>query len=461
MADIQKLVENQKSYFNKNKTKNLDFRLAQLSVLEKAVIENEEKIVSALKKDLGKSVYESFMTEVGFVVDEIRLTKKHLKAWSRPRRVWTPLKLLPSLSHIYPEPYGVCLILSPWNYPVQLTLSPLIGAISAGNCAMIKPSEHSPATSQVLENMFKDNFPDNYIAVIQGGVDLSTALLKEKFDYIFFTGSPGVGKIVMSAAAENLIPITLELGGKSPCIVDYNVDIGLAAKRIVSGKFLNAGQTCVAPDYLMVHTAVKNDLISAMVMNIEKFYGIDPQKSPDYGRIINHRHFDRLTRYLETSKIILGGTTNRDDLYMAPTLMTNVSWNAQVMEEEIFGPILPIFEFEDLDKVINQVNKRPKPLALYFFSRDRQNQEKILNNISFGGGCINDTVLHVANPNLPFGGVGNSGIGNYHGKAGFKTFSHCKSVLNRPFWLDIPLRFPPYKGKIKLLKIVFKLPFLR
>jgi aldehyde dehydrogenase (NAD+) len=461
MADIQKLVENQKRFFNKNKTKNLDFRLAQLSVLEKAVIENEGKIVSALKKDLGKSVYESFMTEVGFVVDEIRLTKKHLKAWSRPRRVWTPLKLLPSLSHIYPEPYGVCLILSPWNYPVQLTLSPLIGAISAGNCAMIKPSEHSPATSQVLENMFKDNFPDNYIAVVQGGVNLSIALLKEKFDYIFFTGSPGVGKIVMSAAAENLVPVTLELGGKSPCIVDYNVDLGLAAKRIVSGKFLNAGQTCVAPDYLMVHTAVKNDLISEMVMNIEKFYGTDPKKSPDYGRIINHRQFDRLTRYLKTSKIILGGATNRDDLYIAPTLMENVSWNAQVMEEEIFGPILPIFEFEDLDEVINQVNNRPRPLALYFFSRDKQNQEKILNHISFGGGCINDTVLHVANSHLPFGGVGNSGIGNYHGKAGFKTFSHCKSVLNRPFWPDIPLRFPPYKGKIKLLKIVFKLPFLR
>jgi len=435
--------------------------LTQLSVLEKAVIKNEAKIISALKSDLGKSVYESFMTEVGFVVDEIRLIKKHLKAWYRPRSVWTPLKFLPSFSRIYPEPYGVCLILSPWNYPVQLTLSPLIGAMSAGNCAIIKPSEHSPATSQVLENMFKNYFPDNYIAVVQGGVDLSTALLKEKFDYIFFTGSPDAGRIVMAAAAENLVPVTLELGGKSPCIVDDNVNIGLAAKRIVSGKFLNAGQTCVAPDYLMVHKTVKSDLVSAMIMNIEKFYGNDPHKSPDYGRIINQRHFDRLTRFLGTGKIIFGGVTNRHDLYMSPTLMENVPPNASSMQEEIFGPILPIFEFENLDEVINQINDRPRPLALYFFSRDKQNQEKILKHISFGGGCINDTVLHVANPHLPFGGVGNSGIGNYHGKAGFETFSHRKSVLSRPFCSDIPLRFPPYKGKLKFLKTVFKLPFLR
>jgi aldehyde dehydrogenase (NAD+) len=460
MGDIQKLIKSQKIFFNKGKTKNLNFRLSQLSILEKAVIKNEAVIISALKKDLGKSPYESFMTEVGLVIDEIRLAKKHLKSWFGPRRVKTPLKLLPSLSRIYPEPYGVCLIMSPWNYPVQLTLSPLIGAMSAGNCAVIKPSEHSPATSQVLEDIFKDYFPDNYIVLVQGGVDLSTALLKEKFDFIFFTGNPDIGRIVMAAASANLTPVTLELGGKSPCIVDYNVDIGLAAKRIISGKLLNAGQTCVAPDYLMVHKAVKNDLLSAMVMNIKKFYGNDPQKSPDYGRIINQRHFDRLTRFLETGKIIFGGIINRDDLYISPTLMEKISWNSPTMREEIFGPILPIFEFETIDEVINEINGHPRPLALYFFSRNKKNQEKILNHISFGGGCINDTVLHVANPHLPFGGVGNSGIGNYHGKAGFETFSHCKSVLKRPFWIDIPLRFPPYKGKLKFLKTVFKLPFL-
>jgi aldehyde dehydrogenase (NAD+) len=460
MGDIQKLIKSQKIFFNKGKTKNLNFRLSQLSILEKAVIKNEAVIISALKKDLGKSPYESFMTEVGLVIDEIRLAKKHLKSWFGPRRVKTPLKLLPSLSRIYPEPYGVCLIMSPWDYPVQLTLSPLIGAMSAGNCAVIKPSEHSPATSQVLEDIFKDYFPDNYIVLVQGGVDLSTALLKEKFDFIFFTGNPDIGRIVMAAASANLTPVTLELGGKSPCIVDYNVDIGLAAKRIISGKLLNAGQTCVAPDYLMVHKAVKNDLLSAMVMNIKKFYGNDPQKSPDYGRIINQRHFDRLTRFLETGKIIFGGIINRDDLYISPTLMEKISWNSPTMREEIFGPILPIFEFETIDEVINEINGHPRPLALYFFSRNKKNQEKILNHISFGGGCINDTVLHVANPHLPFGGVGNSGIGNYHGKAGFETFSHCKSVLKRPFWIDIPLRFPPYKGKLKFLKTVFKLPFL-
>lgn len=461
MADIQKLVKSQKIFIKNGKTMNLDFRLKQLSILEKTVIENETRIISALKKDLGKSAYESFMTEVGFISDEIRLVRKHLKSWSKPHKVRTPLKLFPSLSRIYREPYGVCLIVSPWNYPVQLTLSPLIGAIAAGNCAVIKPSEHSPATSQVLEDIFKDIFPLDYIAVVQGGIDLSTNLLKEKFDYIFFTGSPEVGKIVMTAASENLIPVTLELGGKSPCIVDYNVDIDLASKRIVSGKFLNAGQTCIAPDYLMVHKTVKNDLVSAMVIDLKNFYGNDPQKSPDYGRIINQRHFDRLTRFLETGNIIFGGFTNRDDLYMAPTLIENLTWNDSIMREEIFGPILPIFEFEDLNEVIDQINDRPRPLALYFFSRNKKNKKKILNHISFGGGCINDTVLHVANPHLPFGGVGNSGIGNYHGKAGFETFSHRKSVLERPFCFDIPLRFPPYQGKFKILKAVFNLPFYR
>jgi aldehyde dehydrogenase (NAD+) len=457
MSDIQNLIKSQKIFFNKGETKNLDFRLAQLSVLEKAVINNETKIISALNKDLGKSRYESFLTEIGFVIDEIRLAKKNLKRWCKPRRTWTPIKLLPSLSHIYPEPYGVCLIISPWNFPVQLTLSPLIGAISAGNCTIIKPSEHSQATSQLLEAIFKNNFPENYIAVVQGGVNVSTALLKEKIDYIFFTGSPDVGKKVMAAAAENLIPVTLELGGKSPCIVDYNVDIPLAAKRIVSGKFLNAGQSCVAPDYLMVHKTIKNTLISSIIMEIEKFYGSNPQKSPDYGRIINQKHFDRLSHVLKAGKIIYGGITNENKRYIAPTLMENLSWNSASMREEIFGPILPIFQFEDLDEVINQIKDNPKPLALYLFSRNKNNQKKILNHISFGGGCINDTMLHVANSHLPFGGVGNSGIGKYHGKAGFKTFSHYKSILNRPLWFDIPLRFPPYTGKFKLLKTVFKL----
>jgi aldehyde dehydrogenase (NAD+) len=456
MSDIQNLIKSQKFFFNKGETKSLDFRLAQLSSLEKAVVNNEIRIISALNKDLGKSRYESFLTEIGLVIDEIRLAKKHLKKWCKPRRTWTPIKLLPSLSHIYPEPYGVCLIISPWNFPVQLTLSPLIGAISAGNCTIIKPSEHSPATSQLLAEIFTNDFPENYIAVVQGGVTVSTALLKEKFDYIFFTGSPDVGKKVMAAAAENLIPITLELGGKSPCIVDYNVDIPLTAKRIVSGKFLNSGQSCVAPDYLIVHKTIKNDLISSMIMEIKKFYGTNPQKSPDYGRIINQKHFDRLSHVLKAGKILSGGITNENKRYIAPTLMENISWNSPFMREEIFGPILPIFQFEDLAEVIIQIKDNPKPLALYFFSRNKKNQKKILNQISFGGGCINDTVLHAANSYLPFGGVGNSGIGKYHGKAGFKTFSHYKSVLTRPLWFDIPLRFPPYNGKFKLLKTVFK-----
>ncbi len=455
---IQKLIEHQRKFFQEGKAKSMNYRLTQLSLLEKAVIENEEKIVSALKKDLGKPAYESFMTEIGFILDEIRLAKKHLKSWSKPRKVRTPLKLWPSSSRIYYHPYGVCLILSPWNYPVQLSLSPLISAIAAGNCAVIKPSEHAPETSQVLENILKNSFSENYITVLQGGIDLSRDLLKEKFDYIFFTGSSHVGKIVMKAAAENLVPFTLELGGKSPCIVDHNVDIELTAKRIVSGKFLNVGQTCVSPDYLVVHKAVKNNLISSMIETIEYFYGHDPQKSPDYGRIINQKHFDRLNRFMEKGKIIYGGTSNKERLYISPTLMDNISWDDPVMDEEIFGPIFPIVEFEDLNDVINQVNERPKPLALYFFSRNKKNQKKILEQISFGGGCINDTILHVANPHLPFGGVGSSGIGNYHGEAGFKAFSYPKSVIHRPFLADISLRFPPYRGKLNYLKTVFRLP---
>lgn len=456
MSIIKETINNQRLYFESGATKGLNFRLDKLRILRKAILDNEEEITEALKKDLGKAAFESYATEVGIVLEEIRYTVKYLPKWIKRKRVKTPMAQFLSSSYIYSEPYGETLIISPWNYPFQLAILPLIGAIAAGNCAIIKPSEHSPNTSEVIDKIISMNFDETYISVIRGAVETSKSLLDEEFDYIFFTGDIQVGKRVMESAAKNLTPITLELGGKSPCIIDETADIDLAAKRIVWGKFLNAGQTCVAPDYLIVHRSVKERLVNKMTGYITEFYGEDPCSNPEYPKIINDKHFKRLLRLLEGEEIIFGGQSDDKTNRISPTILGDVTWESAAMQEEIFGPILPIIEFEDLNEALVKVNKMPKPLALYLFSNDKARHKDIINRISFGGGCINDTITHLATPYMPFGGVGNSGMGSYHGKASFDTFSHKKSVLSKSNLFDIPLRYPPYKENIRLLKTIMK-----
>ena len=456
MKEVQSLVSEQKAFFNTGKTKDAGFRKTQLTTLQKAIGENRVKILDALQQDLSKSAYEGYMTEVGIVLDEIRFIKKHLLKWAKARRVRTHLFQFPGSSYIYTEPYGVSLIISPWNYPFQLVIGPLIGSMAAGNCSVVKPSEYAPHTAQVFKEIISDNFDPNYIAVVEGEAAVSRALLDENFDYIFFTGSVAVGKAVMQAAARNLTPVTLELGGKSPCIVDRDVDLDVTAKRICSGKFINAGQTCIAPDYLLVHQDIKIELLDRMKFFIDRFYGADPQLSADYPRIVNEKHFLRLAQLMNAGNIIAGGQTDRQSLYIAPTIIDDIAWDDPVMQDEIFGPILPVLAYNNLSQAIARVKELPKPLALYYFSNNRQNSQQIIKDTSFGGGCINDTLLHFANPHLPFGGTGSSGIGSYHGKKSFETFSHQKSILKRSFRLDAPLRYPPYGNKLKILKKIMR-----
>ena len=451
-VDISSLLKKQRTYFDSGQTKDVAFRKTMLQALYSILHENEKKILKALKQDLSKSAYEGYMTEFGLTLHEIRFVLKKLSRWARPRKVRTHWLQLPASSTIYPEPYGIALIISPWNYPCMLTMTPLIGSMAAGNCSIIKPSEYTPHTSAVIAEIIGDRFDPDYIAVIEGDAQISSALLAEPFDYIFFTGSPGVGKIVMTAAARNLTPVTLELGGKSPCIIDRGVDLDRAARRIVSGKFINAGQTCIAPDYLLVHQTVKAELVMHLKDYIRDFYGDFPEQSPDYPRIVNEKHFDRLKQFLSSGNIICGGQTDRHDLYIAPTLLDGLSWEDPVMQEEIFGPLLPVITYDDLTGAVSTIKKLPRPLALYFFSNSREDTQRVLNEVSFGGGCINDTLLHVANPYLPFGGVGSSGIGSYHGKASFETFSHKKSILKKPVKIDTPLRYPPFGNKLKFLR---------
>ena len=456
LTKIKSALKEQKAFFGTGRTRNVEFRKAQLDTLQKAIRENRNKILSALQQDLSKSAYESYLTEVGIVLDEIRFISKHLNKWAKPRRVRSGLMLFPAASYIYAEPYGVSLIISPWNYPFQLVIGPLIGSIAAGNCSVVKPSEYAPRTAGIFNEIISNNFESNYIAVIEGEAEVSRALLDETFDCIFFTGSTAVGKMVMQAAARHLTPVTLELGGKSPCIVDRDVDLNLTAKRIVSGKLINAGQTCIAPDYLLVHQEVKAQLLDRMKHFIRRFYGDDPQQSPDYPRIVNDKHFVRLSEMLQKGNIVLGGQTDRRNLYIAPTILDKVAWDDPIMQNEIFGPILPVFTYENFSEVISRLKKMPKPLAFYYFSKNRQNAEKMIRNTSFGGGCINDTLLHFVNPRLPFGGIGTSGIGSYHGKKSFETFSHQKSILKRSFRLDAPLRYPPYGNKLRILEKILR-----
>lgn len=448
---VSDIIRQQRQFFAAGKTKDLAFRIEQLKRLKQAVLDNKTAIMDALKADLNKPTFEAYATEIG-VIREIDYALKNIKSWVKPKKVSTSIDLFPSSAQIYPEPLGVVLIIGPWNYPFQLMISPLVGAISAGNCATIKPSEMAANTSRVVREIIEKTFEPAYIAVVEGGVETSQQLLAEKFDHIFFTGGTKIGQIVMEAAAKNLTPVTLELGGKTPCIVDAEVNLEHTAKRIVWGKFINTGQTCIAPDYLLVDRSIKKDLLAGIENCIKEFYGEDPAKSPDYGRIINPKQFDRLAGLLKDGEIITGGKTNREDRYIAPTVIDQVSWDAPIMEDEIFGPILPVLEYTDLTDAIAKINDRPKPLALYLFSKNKEKQQRVLQETSSGGVCINDTVMQVGVSELPFGGVGNSGIGSYHGKASFDTFSHQKSVLKRSFLLDLDWRYAPYQGKLDLLK---------
>lgn len=441
------LLSRQRGFFALGYTRDLDYRLRRLQELRAAIAESEPAINAALQADLGKPGLESYATEIGFCLAELDYTLQHLAQWMKPRRVKLPKTLFPASGHIQPEPLGVVLILGAWNYPLQLTLGPLIGAIAAGNCAIIKPSEIAPHTSQVVAELIARTFDPMYVAVVEGGANTSQALLAERFDHIFFTGGPTIAKVVMANAARHLTPVTLELGGKSPCIVDETADLDQAARRITWGKFVNAGQTCLAPDYLLVARSVKADLVGRMARTIAEFYGSDPATSPDYGRIVHERHVERLAALMASGRAIVGGQVDRDRRYVAPTLLDDVGWDAPIMQEEIFGPILPILAIDDLDSAIAQINARPKPLAVYLFSKDKANQAYVLRETASGTAAINDVVLQCGAPQLPFGGVGPSGMGRYHGKYSFDTFSHEKSILHQTSLFDAPLRYPPYTAK--------------
>lgn len=449
---IEQLHLLQRDYFAEGHTLPLPFRKAQLHKLQKVLKQHEQELFDALYADFRKPALEAYGTEIGFIELELKLALKKVDDWASPRRVPETLINFPARSYVYPQPYGVALIISPWNYPLNLLFTPLIGAMAAGNCAILKPSEIAPNTAAVVNRIISQNFDERYLAVVEGGVEATTHLLAQRFDYIFFTGSTQVGRIVLKAAAEHLTPVTLELGGKSPAIVTQDADLELAARRICWGKFLNAGQTCVAPDYVLVQEDVKEDFIQQVAHCITDFYGAHPAESPDFARIINDNHIARLSKMLTPENIRIGGKTDTDTRYIAPTILDNITWDHPSMQEEIFGPILPVLSFSDLNEAIKMVNRHEKPLALYFFSANREDQKRILKEVTFGGGCINDTISHLANPNLPFGGVGNSGLGSYHGIASFDVFSHQKSVLHRGTWLDLPFRYPPYGDKLKLLR---------
>ncbi len=456
IAAIPELVGQMRQTFAQGRSKPLSWRLNQLRQLKALLLEGESTLLKALAADLGKSDFEGIMTELNFVISEIDLTIKHLPGWVKPEKVAAPLAQQPGTARIHRDPLGVVLIIGPWNYPIQLVLAPLVGAISAGNCAIIKPSEVAPHSSAALATLIPQYMDNQCVRVVEGGVPETSALLKERFDHIFFTGGEVVGKVVMRAAAEYLTPVTLELGGKSPCIVAKDADLQTAARRIVWGKFLNAGQTCIAPDYVLVHPSQRDALVAHMRQCIDQFYGTDPRQSPDFGQIINKRHHQRLCRLLDSGTVATGGQHNEEDRYIAPTILTDVSADDPVMGEEIFGPILPILTTQNLDEAIDFINARPRPLALYIFSQSKDTQQEVIDRTSSGGVCINDTVMHISVPELPFGGVGTSGMGAYHGKASFETFSHRKSILSRSTRFDPSLRYPPYGDlERKVLKKLF------
>ncbi|MCK9203445.1 MAG: aldehyde dehydrogenase [Bacteroidales bacterium] len=453
---IKEVVEKQRAFFFTHQTKSIDFRIEQLKILKKAILAYEDRLYEALWEDLHKSKFEAYATEIGLVLSEIGLHIRHLRHWAKPEKVPTNQMVhFWSVSRVLKEPFGRVLIIAPWNYPFQLLINPLIGAISAGNCVTLKASEYTPNTSQVMGDMIREYFSPDYIALFGGGRQSNQALLAQPWDYIFFTGSPVIGKIVMEAAAKNLTPVSLELGGKSPCIVDKDANLNVAASRIVWGKFLNAGQTCIAPDYLFVHKEVETELMELMKIKIREYFGDNPESSNDFPRIATRPKTERLAGFLKGADIITGGETNLDARYVAPTLI-KADPKDPVMQEEIFGPILPVMGFQDIDEVIRYVNTHPKPLAFYYFSSAKEKQKEILLKTSSGGGCINETIMHIANDRMPFGGVGNSGMGRYHGKYSFEAFSHRRSIMKKANFIDIPLRYPPYRNKWKLIKMVMR-----
>lgn len=456
--DIKHFLDEHKRFFFSGQTKEGQFRLEQLDKLKKAIQRYDKEIVDALYKDLRKSEFEAYATEIGFTLESIRYVMKNLKKWMKPDKVKTPLHQFPSKSYIMKEPYGTVLIIGPFNYPFQLLIEPLIGAIAAGNCVVLKPSESTPHVTAVVKKIVNEIFEEHYVRVIEGEKETTSLLINTQFDYIFFTGSVPVGKIVMEAAGKNLVPVTLELGGKSPVVIDQTANLDLAAKRIIWGKLVNSGQTCIAPDYVLVHKDIKEALISKMKDSIIEFYGKDVSKSEDYGRIVNERQFDRLAKIIEKDqeKVLVGGRSNREDLFIEPTLLIDVSWNDASMEDEIFGPILPIMEYSHLDETVQIINSRPKPLALYLFTENKMVEKEMLSRVSFGGGCINDTLSHAVSSHLPFGGVGSSGIGAYHGKRSFDVFSHEKGILKKSTKFELGLAFPPYGDRIKLVRKLLK-----
>ena len=442
--EIKTIIEAQRVFFRRGKTLNLDFRLKALHTLKAAILKWEKCIAEALWQDLHKSYEEAYLTELSIVLGEIDNHLKHLKRWAAPKRVATPIKMMPSCSKVIAEPLGCSLIMAPWNYPVQLLLNPLVGAISAGCTALLKPSPYVPHTSKVVEEMIKETFRPEYIGIVQGNREVNAALLEERYDLIFFTGSPQLGRTVMRAASENLTPVVLELGGKSPCIVDKDANISIAARRIAWGKSLNAGQTCIAPDYLLVHENVKEPLIEALKKEFTHLLGTDPKEAKHFVRIVNERAFDRLVGYIENANVVMGGKYDRSERYITPTIIDYVDVSSPIMQEEIFGPIFPIVTFNTTDEAINFVQNREKPLALYYFSESKQNIRRVLKHTSSGGTCINDTIMHIANENLPFGGVGHSGMSAYHGKESFDVFSHHRAVVTTTTRLDLPFRYMPY-----------------
>lgn len=456
MTDYESLLNQQRESYLGGVTKSIDFRKEQLKQLKSLLKENEEVLTDAVHMDFKKPAFETFGTEIGLIIGEINYALKNLDDWVEPKKVPSSLVNFPSENYILKEPYGSVLIIAPWNYPVQLSLLPLVGALAAGNTAIIKPSELTPHTSSVLSDLVALYFPSDIVAVCEGGVETSTALLELNFDYIFFTGSTRVGKIIMQSAATRLIPVTLELGGKTPCIVDETANLEISAKRIAWGKFVNAGQTCVAPDYLLVHPSIKEEFLKELKKAITSLYGDDPEQSEDYPRIINRDHFDRLSSFLEDGEIVFGGETNIEANYISPTILDDVTWEDSIMDNEIFGPILPVLTYSDLKDAVAQIRKAPRPLALYIFTSNDDTEKYFLEHVSFGGGAINDTIAQLGNHHLSFGGVGASGFGSYHGKASFDSFSHQKSIMKKNFLVDIPIRYAPYDGKMKWLKTIFR-----
>ena len=456
--EIAFILEEQRKFFLSGETLPIKFRKQMLKKLYASVVFHKEEILSALTSDLGKSDFEGFMCEVGLSLTEISYMIKNVKKFAKEKTVVTPLAQFASRSYKKPCPYGNTLIMSPWNYPFLLSIEPLANAIAAGNTAILKPSAYSPATSNVIEKILSECFEKKFVAVVTGGRQENAALLEQKFDFVFFTGSQAVGKEVLRHTAENLTPAILELGGKSPCIIDSSAKIRLAAKRVVFGKYLNCGQTCVAPDYILCHKDIKDEFVKEVKIQIEKQYGKNPLENSDYGKIINQKHFERVSSLINAEKVVHGGKTNPQTQQIEPTVLDNVTWEDAVMQEEIFGPIMPILTFENLDQVIADLQKKQKPLALYFFSQNKKNIKAVTEKVSYGGGCINDTIIHLATSEMGFGGVGESGMGSYHGKTGFDAFSHTKSIVDKKTWMDLPMRYQPYDRKIngKLLKMFLK-----